>query len=118
MQRCSRDFKLDLNFRKQTPSSFDLWKHFFKICHEMFGDRIRGEKPYNLLLNGCLRLSVNNRLRLTIVSLRDLFRLASACVINPRISRTCIIQDLAGLEKEGKFARCGLGAIRSMHEVE
>jgi len=118
MQRCSRDFKLDFNFCKQKPSSFEIWQHFFQICHEVYNDRIGGKKPYNLMLNGCLRLSINNRLRLTIVASRDLFRLASACVINPRISRTCIIQDLAGLEKERKFARCGLGAIRSMHEVE
>ena len=118
MQRCSRDFKLDFDFCKQTPSNFEIWQHFFQICNEVYIDKIRWEKPYNLMLNGCLRLSINNRLRLTIVSLSDLFRLAGACVINPRISRTCIIQNLAGLEKEPKFARCGLGAIRSVHEVE
>ena len=118
MQRCSRDFKLVFDFCKETHSSLEIWQHFFQIYQEVYNDRIGDKKPYNLMLNGCLRLSINNRLRLTIVSMSDLFRLAGAGVINPRISRTCIIQDLAGLEKERKLARCGFGAIRTMHEVE
>ena len=35
MQRCSRDFKLDFDFCKQTPSSFEIWQHFFQICNEV-----------------------------------------------------------------------------------